>query len=84
MFCHIGLQVTAAKISSYDLPKLLEDVPLAVRARMWYKHDATPVHFCRSVRDVLNNTYLDRWICTGGPSAWPPRSPDLNPPDFYP
>ncbi|KAJ4448366.1 hypothetical protein ANN_10382, partial [Periplaneta americana] len=28
--------------------------------------------------------FPDRWIGTrGGPNAWPPRSPDLNPLDFY-
>jgi hypothetical protein len=27
-----------------DLPKLLEDVPLAVKARMWYLHDGVPAH----------------------------------------
>jgi hypothetical protein len=66
----------------HDLPKLLEDVPLAVRARMWYMHDGAPAHFSRAVRDVLNNTYHDRWIGIGGPTAGPPRSPDLNPLDF--
>ncbi|KAJ4440508.1 hypothetical protein ANN_08649 [Periplaneta americana] len=25
----------------------------------------------------------DRWIGRGGPIAWPPRSPELNPLDFY-
>jgi hypothetical protein len=66
------------------LPQLLEDVPLAVRARMRYMHYGAPAHFRRGVRDVLNNTYLDRWIGSGGPTAWSPRSPDLNPPDIYP
>jgi hypothetical protein len=67
----------------HDLPKLLEGVPLAVRARMWYMHDGAPAHFSRAVRDVLSNTYHDRWIGRGGPTAWPPPSPDLNPLDFY-
>jgi hypothetical protein len=42
-----------------DLPKLLEDVPLAVRARMWYMHDGASAHFSRAVGDVLNNTHYD-------------------------
>jgi hypothetical protein len=42
-----------------------------------------PAHFSRAVRDVLNNTYYDRRIGRGGPTAWPPRSPDLNPLDCY-
>jgi hypothetical protein len=65
------------------LPKLPEDVPLAFRARMWYMHVDAPAHLSRAVRDVLSNTYHDRWIGTGGLNAWPPRSPDLNHLDFY-
>jgi hypothetical protein len=39
--------------------------------------------FSRAVRDILNNTCHDRGIGRG-PTVWPPRSPDLNPLDFYP
>jgi hypothetical protein len=67
----------------HDLQKLLEDVPLEVRARMWYMHDGAPVHFSRAVRVVLSNTCHDRLIGTGGPTAWPPLSPGLNHLDFY-
>jgi hypothetical protein len=35
------------------------------------------------VRDILSNAYPDRWIGEGGRTAWPPRSLDLNPLDFY-
>jgi hypothetical protein len=60
-------------------PKLLEDVQLVA------EHGCgTCMMVFRAVRDVLSNTSHDRWIDTGGPTAWPPRStPDLNPPDFY-
>jgi hypothetical protein len=44
---------------------------------------STPAHFRTAERDVLNNSYHDRWIGTGEPTAWPPRSPVLNPLDFY-
>jgi hypothetical protein len=57
-------------------------VPLAVRERMRYMNDGALVYFSRAVRDVLYNTYHDRWIGRGGPTAWPPRSPDLNPLEF--
>jgi hypothetical protein len=63
----------------HDLPKLLEDVPLEVRARVWYVHDGAPAHSSRAVRDVLSNSYNHGWIGRGGPTAWPPLSPDLNP-----
>jgi hypothetical protein len=34
-------------------------------------------------QDVLSNTYNDRWISIEGPTVWLPRSPYLNPLDFY-
>jgi hypothetical protein len=46
-------------------------------------HDGAVVHFNHAVQDVLNNTDHERWICRGGPTVWPPGSPDLNPLDFY-
>jgi len=65
------------------LPVLLEDVPLLHRQHAWFQHDGAPPHFSRNVRQHLNNTYGNRWIGRGGPVSWPPRSPDLNPLDFY-
>jgi hypothetical protein len=59
----------------HDLPKLLEDVPL-------YFHDGATEHVSRAAREFLNNAYHDRWTGTE-PTAWPPRSTDLNPLDFY-
>jgi hypothetical protein len=50
---------------------------------MWYMHDGVPAHFSLAVRDVLNNTSHGQWIGRGEPTAWPPRSPDFNPLDFY-
>jgi hypothetical protein len=44
----------------HDLPKLLEDVPLAVRAQMWYVHNDALESFTRAMRDVLDNNYHNR------------------------
>jgi hypothetical protein len=65
-----------------DLPTLL-DLPLAIRAQMWFMHDGAPPHFSITVREFLDNMYPDRSIGRGGHSAWPPSSPDLNPVDFH-
>jgi hypothetical protein len=62
---------------------LLEDVPLAVRQRLWFQHDGAPAHYGEDVRQWLNATYPGRWIGRGGPIAWPLRSPDLTPMDFF-
>jgi hypothetical protein len=60
----VGLHVLQHRLKScpygrfllHYLPQLLEDVPLAVTARMWYMNDDGPAHFYRAVPDVLNNT----------------------------
>lgn len=31
----------------------------------------------------LNIHFPNKWIGNGGPTPWPPRSPDLNPCDYY-
>jgi hypothetical protein len=46
-------------------------------------HYGASAHFSPAVRDVLSNSYHGRWIGGGGPTAWPPHSPDLNPLNFY-
>jgi len=46
-------------------------------------HDGALVHFSSVARDYLNQNYGQKWIARGGPVAWPPRSPDMNPLDFY-
>jgi hypothetical protein len=61
------------------LSVLLEDVPLATKEHMWYQHDGALPHYERRVHNLIDG----RWISRGGPIHWPPRSPDLNPIDFF-
>ncbi|CAK1601563.1 unnamed protein product [Parnassius mnemosyne] len=67
----------------HQLPTLLEDVPLQTRATMWYQNDGCPAHYARDVRAYLDDRFPGRWIGRLGPILWPPRSPDLNPLDFF-
>jgi len=62
-----------------ELPRLLEDVPLNKRGRMFLQHDGAPPHSSRKVRNFLNYRFPGRWIGRGGPHHWPARSPDLSP-----
>lgn len=63
--------------------ELLEDVPLQRLGDLHFQHDGAPAHYARRVREYLNEEFPRRWIGRGGPIAWPPRSPDLTPLDFY-
>lgn len=67
----------------FVLPELLEEVPLAGREAMWFMHDGAPPHFSIVAREFLDATYGGHWIGRAGPQSWPPRSPDLNPLDFF-
>lgn len=65
------------------LPDLLNVVPPRIRRVMWFQHDGAPAHYVRDVRNYLDITFPNRWIGRGGPVAWPARSPDLSPLDFF-
>lgn len=68
-----------------DLTDLLEEVPLHDRMNIWFMQDGAPPHYSMAVRQWLQENYPRRWIGRGNeaPQFWPPRSPDLNPLDFY-
>ena len=66
-----------------ELPSLLEDIPLMIQSQMYFQHDGAPPHYTRHMRDYVNESFPNRWLGRGGPVAWPPRSPDLTPLDYY-
>jgi hypothetical protein len=47
-----------------------------------FQQDGAPPHFHRDVTTFLDETLPGRCVGRGGPTAWPPRSPDLTPLDF--
>ena len=67
----------------YVLPGLLENVPLGIRRNMWFQHDGAPAHSDRNACQHLHETFGSRWIRRNGPIAWPARSPDQTPLDFF-
>lgn len=48
-----------------------------------FMQDGAPAHYAHIVRDWLNEKFPNRWIGRRGAIEWPPRSPDLTPPDFF-
>ncbi|KAJ4440367.1 hypothetical protein ANN_08507 [Periplaneta americana] len=56
---------------------------IALNGELFMFHDGALVHFTHRVRDYLNQQFPGKWIGRGGPVPWPPRSPDLTPPDFF-
>lgn len=66
-----------------ELPPLLENVPLELRRGMYLQMDGCPAHYAAIVRQFLDETYPNHWIGRRGPIAWPARSPDMTPLDYY-
>ena len=50
---------------------------------MYFQHDGALPHYTRHVREYLNESFPNCWLGRDGPVAWPPRSPDLTPLDYY-
>jgi len=65
------------------LSEMLEEIPLSVKRNMWFQYNMAAAHFAHQVQEHPTTTYNDHWIGQGGPMAWPPRSPDLIPMDFF-
>lgn len=65
------------------IPEVLEDMDLATRRIMWFMHDGAPPYVTVNVRNYLNLYFPNRWLGRHGPIAWPPRSPDMNPVDYF-
>lgn len=62
------------------LPNLLQNINIR---RMYFQHDGAPPHYSNGVINHLNQEFPNRWLGRGGPISWPPRSPDLNPLDYF-
>jgi len=56
--------------------------------RLVFQQDGAPAHYALRVRQLLDREFPYRWMGRGSarqpaPVAWPPRSPDLTPLDFW-
>ena len=67
-------------LQQYLEPQLISD---GIIDTVVYQQDGAPPHFATIVRNYLNETFPDRWIGRGSQRLWAPRSPDLNPLDFF-
>lgn len=66
-----------------QLEDFLDDLPLNVLHNLnYFQHDGAPAHNSQIVSEYLLRRFPN-WIGNRGPIAWPPRSPDLTPLDFF-
>lgn len=72
------LEILNGPVSRY-----MDQLPLAQNVQTWYQHDGAPPHIAIQVRNRLNQIFPNQWIGRFSRDAWPPRSPDLTPLDFF-
>lgn len=49
---------------------------------LWFQQDGATSRTARMAMTTLRKMFPNRVISRNGDIAWPPRSPDLTPPDF--
>ncbi|PNF13977.1 hypothetical protein B7P43_G08668, partial [Cryptotermes secundus] len=62
---------------------MLQEFLIQQEGRIHFQQDGAPPHYLGEVREYLNTRFPGRWIGRAAPIAWPPRSPDLTPLDFF-
>ena len=66
------------------IPRFFEEIPAEnLPENIYYQQDGAPAHKTRRCLALLQQRYPGRVISIGGNIAWPPRSPDLTPLDFF-
>ncbi|GFX83232.1 uncharacterized protein TNCV_4988261 [Trichonephila clavipes] len=66
--------------------RLLEavlEVPATSRRNAEFMYNGAPEHFFIAMGNHFNAIYPGKWIGRGGPIAWTPRFPNLNPLHFF-
>lgn len=71
------------EILNSTLRNFLDEIPISEAMNCWFQLDGAPPHCTRTVSQILEELFEDRWIRRLGPWHWPARSPDLTPLDFF-
>lgn len=81
MFLEEGETVTAERYLTILRDHMLPNIPR--RQKVIFMQDGAAPHVAKSVKQFLLNHFGADIISRDFPNAWPPRSPDLNPCDFF-
>lgn len=70
-----------AMLRDYFFPQLQQFE--AYNRATWFQQDGATCHTSNASLAVVNEMFAGKLISRRGDIAWPPRSPDLTPPDFF-
>ena len=80
---HYNIQQNAQILQGLMADFLEECVSLRDSSQMWFQHDGAPERKSLKPCSVLAATFGNNIIGYGGNDEWPPRSPELNPLDYF-
>src|SRR6185437_4396534 len=69
-------------LESFVIPAL-RNLPGDQMEHLIFQQDGAPPHIYRPVKQILQESFENRIISRHFQNAWPARSPDLNPLDFW-
>src|SRR6185437_2986980 len=69
-------------LESFVIPAL-RNLPGDQMEHLIYQQDGAPPHIYRPVKQALQESFENRIISRHFENAWPARSPDLNPLDYW-
>jgi hypothetical protein len=67
-------------LQQFLIPQLDEDNQ---EGRIHFQQNGAPPYYIEEVPEYFNTRFPGRWIDRGAPIAWPLRSLDLTPMDFF-
>ena len=74
----VSVETYRCMLTAYTIPQIR-----ALLRRPIFMHDGTPPNIHGPVKERSDKKFGNIWIRVGGPLAWPPYSPDLNPSVLY-
>lgn len=83
----VGRSVTVSSVNycemiqNFFLPRL-QNCPF-VNRNTWFQQDGATAHTARITIEMLRNCFPEKFISRFGDMAWPARSPDLSPCDYF-
>lgn len=78
-----AVTVTGERYRSMIQEFLVPEVEALDQQHMWFQQDGATAHTANVTMEILREIFPGRLISRFGDLAWPPRSPDLTPSDFF-
>lgn len=81
VICHCKFRPIHSHVENFFFPQLQQFE--GYNRATWFQQDGATCHTSNASMAVINEMSAGKLTSRRGDIAWPPRSPDLTPPDFF-